>query len=581
MKYVRSMSPWTMAAGKVRSHRLAARLVRLASALPVLGALVALTLAATAHADIEGRVYDIGTDAPIEGAVVSIRSRPELGRTVSGPDGRFLLPLDNPTGDLSIGAALPYDAAREHNYLTQSFQVFDGMKNLQVGLTRSPANQDTTYEPPSTQTCRSCHGNYHSQWSSSRHAGSAVNEWVLDLYAGTGTPGGSAGYVFRDTHDAHETGFCATCHAPLEDVFAPGEVFLDEVSTTAGLEGVSCLGCHQISDVSRDHLDALHHLGKTTYRFPEGGVDTYWYVWGPLPDVEGWPMQAHYSPLHSDPLLCASCHQYSNPDTGAPGQNTYREWLASPYAKPGPEQRTCQNCHMPKETSGGIIGSHGPMRPASQRTTHRFIGATPERLTENIHLRISTLQEGAQLVVTAEVENQCGHNFPTGISIRNAMVLLDVRVDGEPLAQTRGPVLPFWASDDVPGVQPGDYAGLPGKGFAKVLQGRINGEGPVQQPVLFIDAEAVLSDTGIPSGSTDVSEYRFAIPPGLAQGAVAQVDARLLYRRAWRALAVTKGWTQTPGGMPVEIEVQRAGLQPVLEPVGDLIYADGFDAPQP
>ena len=275
--------------------------------------------------------------------------------------------------------------------------------------------------------------------------------------------------------------------------------------------------------------------------------------------------------------MCASCHQYANPTTGAPGQNTYKEWLSSPYAQPGPDRRTCQNCHMPKETSPGQIGMTGPNRPASQRTTHRFIGATPERLVENIDLRIEAVQDNGLLVVTAEVENQCGHNFPTGISIRNALLLVEARVGAVELEQVDGPVLPFWASDDVPGTQPGDYAGRPGKGYAKVLQGRINGEGPVQQPVLFIDAETVLSDTAIPSGSTDRVELRFAIPPDLKDSAVASVDARLLYRRAWRALAVTKGWTQTPGGMPVEIPVQDRQVDVALAPVSDTIYADGFE----
>src|SRR5690606_14920390 len=101
------------------------------------------------------------------------------------------------------------------------------------------------------------------------------------------------------------------------------------------------------------------------------------------------------------------------------GQSTYTEWLASPYAQPGPGRRTCQNCHMQKETTAGQIGSHGPQRPASQRSTHRFTGATPERLSENIDLRIAAQQAGSQLVLTAEVENSCGHHFPTGIDIRN------------------------------------------------------------------------------------------------------------------------------------------------------------------
>ncbi len=109
----------------------------------------------------------------------------------------------------------------------------------------------------------------------------------------------------------------------------------------------------------------------------------------------------------------------------------------------------------------------------------------------------------------------------------------------------------------MPGDQPGDLAGQPGKGFAKVLEGRINGQGPVVRPVLFIDAESVYSLTTIPSGTIDTTEVEFALPPGTAPGSTVEVTAVLLYRRAWRAVAVTKGWTETTHGDPIEIEVAR------------------------
>src|SRR5690606_4908803 len=163
--------------------------------------------------------------------------------------------------------------------------------------------------------------------------------------------------------------------------------------------------------------------------------------------------------------------------------------------------------------------------------------------------------------------------FPTGISIRNALLVLDVRIDGTPLPQAAGDTVPWWADDEVPGKQEGDHAGAPGRGFAKLLQGRINGQGAVESPVLFIDAESVAANTAIPSGATDTSSYRFVLPPGF-EGKTADVQARLLYRRAWRALAVTKGWTQTPSGMPVEIEVKAVDRQLILT---DPIFHDGFE----
>jgi len=130
-------------------------------------------------------------------------------------------------------------------------------------------------------------------------------------------------------------------------------------------------------------------------------------------------------------------------------------------------------------------------------------------------------------------------------------------LNGQPLPQAAGPTVPFWASDDVPGEQPGDFAGFPGKGFAKILEGRINGQGPTVRPVLFIDAEGLVSNTDIPSGATDTTTVEFQLPPGVPQGANVAIEARLLYRRTFRAIQVTKGWTQSAHGGPIEIEVAR------------------------
>jgi hypothetical protein len=111
----------------------------------------------------------------------------------------------------------------------------------------------------------------------------------------------------------------------------------------------------------------------------------------------------------------------------------------------------------------------------------------------------------------------------------------------------------MWANDDVPGMQDGDFGGFPGKGFAKILRGRINGSGPQTEPVLFIDAESVASDTLIPAGGTDTVLVRFNRPP--VPLIEVQFSARLVWRRAFRGLAVSKGWTQAADGGPIEIEI--------------------------
>jgi hypothetical protein len=526
---------------------------------------LALAAAAPLRADVSGFVRDATNDAGIGGARVHIRTDPATS-VFTQPDGSFTLTADPPI-QVEIAASVPYDRAAAVNYLIAGAFVTNGDTGVVILLDRLPTADDPNYVPASAEkTCSSCHGTIYNQWATANHAGTARNEWVMDLYSGTGTAGGGNGYVFRDTHAASETGFCSTCHAPMAEVRDPGNVYLDEVSEPGALEGVNCVTCHQMDSVdgSPAHLNDLHLLGKATYRFPFGGGPPDSFVWGPLSDVTFKSMRASHSPLHRESLLCASCHQYNRPSNGVAGQHTYTEWLASPFAVPGPAYRTCQDCHMPpSEGVGRLCVFLDADRPGDQRRQHTFVGSTPQMLQENLSLAavVSEVAPG-RIRVTAEVENfGAGHSFPTGVAIRNAMLVVTATWNGHELEQAAGPTIPFWGSDDVPGEQPGDYAGHAGKGFAKVLEGRIDDQGPVVRPVLFIDAENVFADTAIPSGATDTTVVEFALPPGTPAGAVVEVEAKLLYRRAFRALQVTKGWTESAHGGPIEIEVARQELE--------------------
>ncbi|MEZ5439910.1 MAG: multiheme c-type cytochrome [Lysobacterales bacterium] len=516
-------------------------------------------------AAVSGTVVEQNTLTPIAGAHVRVQADLSSPVAITNAAGEFTLAIE-PTDQITLGAAVAYDPNGSINWVTHTAPANNGQTNVVIELPRLPATDNPAYQPPTAVLCGICHEEQHEQWLTSRHAGAATNPWVLDLHSGSGTPGGAAGYVFTDLHDPGETGFCATCHTPMIDVFTPGMVQLNEVVDPAALDGVSCLACHQIGDVDAGNINGLHHVGgKSQYRFPDNSDHpTDFYVFGSLADVQAGTMRNSFSDLFADSRMCAACHQYNNPDTGAPGQNTYVEWLASPYAQPGPDFRSCQDCHMPQADGPGLIAVTAQReRPAEQRHSHSFVGSTPATLSANVLLTVNAVSDDQDIVVDAAVQNLAGHSFPAGVSVRNAILAIEVLADGQPLVQTAGPVIPFYGSDEVPGIQPGDLADLPGKGFAKVLEGRINGAGPVVRPVLFIDAENVFANTIIPSGQTDQSQYRFAIPAGFSGNV--QVSARLLYRRAWRALAVTKGWTITPGGQPIEIEVAAAQ---VSVPVG-------------
>lgn len=517
------------------------------------GALVVAAI--PVQAAISGTVRNADTLAPVAGAEVRLQVDPAGPFVLSAADGSFTLPV-SPPGTVEITAVVPYNRLAAINYTIAGAQVNDGDTGVNIDLIPIGLD-DPAYEPPrAADSCLACHQGHYDEWTTSNHSGAAVDFWVLDLFSGTGSPGGANGFNYRDTHDPGETGFCATCHTPLADVFNPGNTMLDEVTSVGGLDGVSCLACHQIDHVN-ESVNSLHLLGNATYRFP-GGFLTERYVWGPLKDVSYPGMRSSYNPIFTESRFCASCHQYSAPF----GQTTYTEWQASSFAVPGPGFRSCQDCHMPARIDPEVICDEPfqPERPVGQRHAHTFVGATPELLAQAVELDTTAELDGDTVRVQANLTNLVGHSFPTGVSIRNALLVITAAIDGTPLTQTAGPTVPGWANDDVPGTQPGDFGGFPGTGFAKILEGRINGQGPPVSPVLFIDAETVLENSNLPAGQSRLTAVEFALPPGTPTGAEIDVEARLLYRRAFRALAVTKQWTQTPQGGPIEIEVEADRL---------------------
>lgn len=512
--------------------------------------------ATSLRADVSGFVVDQDLN-PIAGATVRLRANPDGPTATTNGSGQFTLPIATP-GSVELAAFVTYNPANPVNYNTNTLVTTNPATGVEIELPVISTTNNSPYSVPLvSESCIACHTEITAEWQGSVHAGAGVDFWVRDLFSGDGSPGGSNGYVFTATHDPGATGTCATCHQVMSDVFDPGNTLFNTNSGAGVTDGVSCLGCHQIHKLGNPN--AIHTLGSAEYRFPLGDKSTDRFVWGPLDDVDAGFMRASHAPFFKDSQLCSSCHEYQAPF----GQTTYSEWLASPYAVPGPGFRSCQDCHMPQRTTSGVVCDlfGAPVRPPSQRHSHAFVGSTPSTLAANIALDTVVEQADGRVIVRSTVDNfGAGHDFPTGISIRNAFLLISASVDGQPLTQVAGPTVPSWADDDVPGQQPGDHAGKPGRGFGKILEGRINGAGPVVWPVLFIDAENVREKHTVPAGGTDTTEVEFSLPEGVSPGTNLHVEARLIYRRAFRALAVTKGWTQTPQGGPIEIEVQANSL---------------------
>ena len=318
------------------------------------------------------------------------------------------------------------------------------------------------------------------------------------------------------------------------------------------VHGISCESCHKIAnvDVSKINFPGIFP-GAVEFNLPEG-PEYNQVMYGLLGDVDfslPTTMRASYNPqLVAE--TCAACHQdAADPDenhtyNGVISEPTYLEWAASEYSDPkSPHYANCLDCHMPpsKSTEVSVLFDLG--RPAGTVRDHMILGSTPEFLENAAELIVDTSTAGNQLTVDIDVANlYTGHHLPTGVTVRNMILLVEAwdETTGDPLVFTGDQVI-----HDLGGIgdpAQGYYAGLPGVYFGKVNHD-INGNGPT----FFTDATGITFDNRIPALQTDSSSYSFALP---SNGSV-RVQARLIYRRAFRSLVDAKQWTEDGHGNPL------------------------------
>lgn len=296
-------------------------------------------------------------------------------------------------------------------------------------------------------------------------------------------------------------GECTRCHAPVAAVrpelwedtpMSLDGLLADNDRAQLGLDGVSCSGCHKIgSDDIEGESQWSGHLDLRDE--PQ--------MMGPHADPFPMPMSMHtgFEPVeaaHFDSsAVCAGCHtldtQTLTPQGEPAGghfseQSPYLEWLNSGFstevAEPGPQARSCQDCHMPSESEDGVPistriarrPSGGDFPPVSERSPynrHTFLGGNtlvPAMLRDNaetlrpiassdafdaviaqtldqLRNRTATValtapgRNGDTLEVTARVENLTGHKFPSGFPSRRAWLEVVVTdADGDTVFHSGG-----------------------------------------------------------------------------------------------------------------------------------------------
>ena len=250
--------------------------------------------------------------------------------------------------------------------------------------------------------------------------------------------------------------WCLRCHSPTSYVQGHGLPTDGSALDAVDRAGVSCEACH------RTRTDA-GLIGNAQLTFEPSFT-----VFGPYTHVDSPAHTGVQDPAVSQSSLCGQCHEVRNPVLGRAGtrrpfplDTTYSEWLHSAYST-GAGAKTCQGCHMVRETEDLPLAKQGPVRPTPSR--HAFVGgnvwgldavraaAAPGDLdgldaafAANRAAALQNLAAAADVqvllpdgplpvdtdvLVKVRVLNRTGHKLPTGYA-DGRRVFLELRVNDQ------------------------------------------------------------------------------------------------------------------------------------------------------
>jgi len=405
---------------------------------------------------------------------------------------------------------------------------------------------------PEIKPCQQCHAELTDQWKNSTHGTSAINPLFLAFFSGIDINGKMSTGPGYKLDFPNSNGNCSTCHVPAMALNNP---FNSDPREARGVEreGVFCDLCHKIDEARIDSTGG--YPGTLSFRFnrPAEGHQLFY---GQYDDV--FPGDDSYHPLYKESRYCAPCHH--GKFWNVLMYSEFEEWAESAYAA---KNVHCQDCHMTHDgiTTRFALEKEGSVNRSPETIPSHVFNGVGDRvlMTEAIDLDVQAELKESDLVVIATVKNvKAGHHYPTGNPMRNLILLVEVSGEnGHDLPLISGDRVPVWGG--IGSVEKGNYAGLPGKGFAKVLRDTISysdGRGqrhfqpeypaPHWRPV-FIE-----SDNRIPAYGADISRYGFGVPTDLC-GSI-HVTAKLIFRKSY------KNWIDAKGFEINDLELARKSL---------------------
>jgi len=194
-----------------------------------------------------------------------------------------------------------------------------------------------------------------------------------------------AGVAVADQDEPGETELCIRCHSPRAFLNGNGDATTIDELTVAEQEGVECMVCHRMTDDP-----AVLEPGNANYTIDDVLVGENVPRRGPWDFSDGVPEPPHSyinDPYTGSSELCGTCHDVTTErervdddgvGLGVPfnEQRTYREWLNSDFAEPGPSEASCQDCHMPEvEDMSGCVQHVNQFSHAEGGRKHDLVGA--------------------------------------------------------------------------------------------------------------------------------------------------------------------------------------------------------------
>ena len=510
-----------------------------------------------------GRVTS--TYGPLEGARVRVPGQQRF--TTTDNEGRFELQ----TGPLP-GMRFMVTAGKEGWFNNGQMDYGSGEVG-DIFLNPVYLNDQPDYRFISPVICSRCHGKLTQYWDQSKMAHTTSNSLVLAFFNGTDAfnrQGIGPGYRLDQPG---KNGNCVICHAPSVAASSPRlpDILSALRSPFTEWDGISCDYCHKVRRIMPDKSNPSGSSAMLERQSSPTGASIL--VFGPYDDVVVPPMAASYNPLDEEAQFCSTCHShleevkqgktweygkvYSPAEwkgfgleggSTVPIQTTYQEWKQwqDGLAPNDPNKgKKCQDCHMswrkdmlPYDNyvvDGMARRMWGTYRSPETIHPHLFEGGTETQLKTALAMELEgEVTEGKTLSIDVYITNtNGGHWVPTGETMRSVMLLLRATDSkGRPLKMTKGSTLPEWTGKGKR--EDGNYAGLPGMVFARVLRDE---KGNLNVP--FWRASGVALDNRIRPKTTVNLKFEFALNDPSDEPTA---EAELIYRPVIRPWAEEKSW---------------------------------------